>query len=192
MLFRLAVRTSVLAAVLLLADPWLNHARADMWSAADSMIVRLPPSAFPSLPAPIQREIEKRGCRIPQPFGTPTANVIHGQFARRGQTDWAVLCSRDGVSTILVFWNGSAARVDSLATAPDRDYLQAIGAGQIGYSRKISAIGPKDIRYLYRACTDAQPPFPLEHDGIDDYFLEKASEIHFKRRGEWVRLPGMD
>jgi hypothetical protein len=34
-------------------------------------------------------------------------NVIKGEFARPGQTDWAVLCSVKGVPTILVFWDGS-------------------------------------------------------------------------------------
>jgi hypothetical protein len=37
--------------------------------------------------------------------GGPTeTNVIRGEFARVGQLDWAVLCSRDGHSTILVLW----------------------------------------------------------------------------------------
>ena len=193
MLLRLAVRTSVLALAVLSAATWSGHAQTDMWSAADSTITRMPPSAFPSLPTSIQREIAKRGCRIPQAFGPHGANVIRGHFAKQGQTDWAVLCSKDGVSTILIFWSGSPSRVDSLAPVRDQDYLQETEPGKIGYSRRISTIAPKGIRYVYGTFGEgASPPFPLDHDGIDDYFVEKASVIHFRHRGKWVRLVGAD
>lgn len=186
------VLTLILSSALLSAT-WPHHTRADTWSAADSMITRLPPSAFPSLPAPLRREVEKRGYRIPQPFGGHNANVIRGQFARQGQVDWAVLCSKGGVSTILIFWNASPSRVDSLAPAADQIYLQEIEPGRIGYSRKISAIAPKGMRYMYATFAEgAQPPFPLDHDGIDDYFVEKASVVHYKRGGKWVDLAGAD
>lgn len=157
------------------------------------MVTRVSPSTFPNLPAPIRQEIERRGCRIPQPFGSNGANVIHGQFAKQGQTDWAVLCSKDGVSTIMIFWNGTPSRVDSLAPAPNLDYLQEFEPGKIGYSRKISTIAPKGIRYVYATFSEgADPPFALDHDGIDDYFMEKASVIHFRHGRKWVRLAGAD
>ena len=38
---------------------------------------------------------------MPQPSGEQHGNVIRGQFERRGQTDWAVLCSRAGASRLL-------------------------------------------------------------------------------------------
>jgi len=119
--------------------------------------------------------------------------VIHGQFAKQGQIDWAVLCSKDGVSMIMIFWNGSPSRVDSLAPAPDLDYLQEIEPGEIGYSRKISTIAPKGIRYIYATFGGGgRPPFALDHDGIDDYFMEKASVVHFRHGGKWIRLAGAD
>ena len=35
-------------------------------------------------------------------------------------------------------------------------------------------------------------PEPLDHDGINDAFLEKASAIHYLHRGKWTLLRGMD
>src|SRR5947208_17097962 len=64
---------------------------------------------------------------IPQeafsPANTKKANnVIKGEFARPGQTDWAVLCSVKGVSTILVFWNGSENNPAALLPAADSNH----------------------------------------------------------------------
>ena len=64
------------------------------------------PAAFPELPANLVQELQRRQCTIPQEtFSKKRNNVIKGEFARPGQTDWGVLCSVKGVSTILVFWN---------------------------------------------------------------------------------------
>ena len=42
--------------------------------------------------------------RNPQVLATGKLdNVVRGEFAKRGQSDWAVLCSVNGVSSILVF-----------------------------------------------------------------------------------------
>ena len=67
-------------------------------------IVYQPPSHFRELPTAIRRELEKGGYLIPQPFGQRGKNVVRGRFDRRGQVDWAVLCSKSGTSRILVFW----------------------------------------------------------------------------------------
>jgi hypothetical protein len=92
---------------------------------AERRIVRLPPTSFPELPHNVIRELERRGCSIPQTaFSQKPHNVIKGAFARPGQVDWAVLCSIKGVSTILVFWNGSEKNPAAIAPAEDRNYLQ--------------------------------------------------------------------
>ncbi len=84
--------------------------------AAERKIGRLPPAAFPMLPISVVRELRRRGCTIPQEDYSKTPNnVISGQFAHRGQRDWAVLCSIKGESSILVFWNGSATNPADLA-----------------------------------------------------------------------------
>jgi hypothetical protein len=160
---------------------------------ADSLTLRLPPSAFPKLPAPVRAYLQARGFRVPQPFCSRSANVISGQFAHRGQTDWAVLASRGRVSTILVFWGGATRVVDTLASCPDRTYLQAIESGEIGFSRCITPTTRREIRGLYDAFAGGtRPGFPIDHDGIEDSFVEKGSVVRSRRDGKWEELAGAD
>ncbi len=70
------------------------------------------------VPAEFVAKLSARGCTIPQydglramdDRGTGASNVIHGEFARHGQEDWAVLCSKGRSSTIIIFW-GKPTRV---------------------------------------------------------------------------------
>src|SRR4051812_15288168 len=65
------------------------------------------PSQFRELPPRVVKELERRHCTVPQPHpATGGTNVIRGAFARAGQADWAVMCSVNGASSILVFWAG--------------------------------------------------------------------------------------
>ena len=112
---------------------------------AERRIVRLPPAAFPELPRPVVHELQRRGCTIPQEaFTKEPHNVIHGEFAKTGQTDWAVLCSVKGVSTILVFWNGSEKNPAEIATLEDRIFLRG------GQNRPPSTIRALTMRSLRR------------------------------------------
>ena len=119
---------------------------------AEKRIVRLPPTAFPELPRNLSSELRRRGCGIPQDaFSKKPANVIRGHFAAANQTDWAVLCSAKGISTILVFWNGSEKNPAAIAPMQDRMFLQGITADQIGFSRGINAVGREYIMRHYEA-----------------------------------------
>ena len=159
---------------------------------AERRIVRLQPTAFPDLPRNVVRELKRRDCTIPQgPFTKRAHNVIRGEFAEPGQTDWAVLCSVKGVSTILVFWNGSEKNPAEIAAMEDRNFLQGITADEIGYSRGIRAAGKDFIMRHYAAYGGPKPP-PIDHQGIDDAFIEKASVTWYFYRGEWLRLTGAD
>jgi hypothetical protein len=122
---------------------------------AERRIVRLPPSAFPEIPRNVATELQRRGCSIPQEAFTKNRhNVIKGQFARLGQVDWAVLCSIKGVSTILVFWNGSEKNPAAIAPIEDRNFLQGITAENIGYSRGIGPVGREFIMQHFNAYGD--------------------------------------
>jgi len=162
------------------------------FQAGERKIVRLPPTAFPMLPLAVVRDLQHRGCTIPQEaFSKTPSNVVSGQFARRGQTDWAVLCSIHGVSSILVFWNGSAVSPAELARSEDKTYLQGLGGEKIGFSRGIAAIGSDFIMEHYRAYGGPKPP-RIDHQGINDAFLEKASVVQYFFDGKWLQLTGSD
>ncbi len=104
----------------------------DDWGRADEATVRLSPSTFLTLPSSVRTELERRECTIPQPYGerVQEMNVVSGKFTSTGETDWAVLCSRQKRSAILVFHGGRSNDVEELAEEPDLNYLQVISRGR--------------------------------------------------------------
>lgn len=158
----------------------------------DLQVTRLTPSAIPKLPANIKGELERRGCTIPQELtGKKPQNVINGEFTRKGQIDWAVLCSVNQVSTILVFHNASEKNPSELAPESDIDMLQDVGGGVRVYSRAISSVGGEYILSHYRAYGTSKPP-TIDHQGINDIFVGKASVVHYFHAGRWIKLTGAD
>lgn len=183
--------------------------------AAEKRIVRLPPTAFPELPGNVVRDLQRRGCSIPQEaFTKRRHNVIKGEFAKPGQTDWAVLCSVNQtpwvnslwtdahyVSSILVFWNGSEKNPAAIAPMEDRNYLQGITPTEIGFSRGIAPARRKFIMRHNAPASGAPNPPPaydrpnlplIDHQGIDDAFIEKASVTWYVHNGKWWKLMGSD
>lgn len=160
---------------------------------AAQQIHRLAAAAFPELPTAFRSELEQLGCTKPQlETGERRWNVIKGQFAARGQYDWAALCSRNGTSVIMVHWGGPARCPREIAPAPDANYLQGIGGGRIGFLRLISRTtqyavfpGENDSTSTIRSVT-------LEHDAIDDAFEGKASRVLFCQAGTWITYSGAD
>ncbi len=170
-----------------------SGAAQDKREVADSTIVRLPPTAFSQLPESIVQHLQRRGCTVPQTYlSAKPHNVISGEFARRGQTDRAVLCSRNGESSILVFWRGSTKSVSEVARSPDRSFLQTITeGGKVGFSRIIETVCRDYILKHYEAYGGRKPP-PTYHQGINDAYAEKASIVLYYYRGRWLELQGAD
>lgn len=163
------------------------------WEQADAATVRLKPDVFSDLSAQIRKELDRRGCTVPQSYAkTSPHNVVRGRFTSAVQMDVAVLCSKAHTSSILVFRGGSTASVGELAAHPDSQFLQTIGPGNaIGYSRSIASASPKYIRDHYDRYGGLKPP-PLDHDGIDDGFDGKASVVWYWYGGKWLQLTGAD
>ncbi len=165
----------------------------DKWTKADIETPRLSPKMFTQLPASIVSHLEKRRCTVPQSFaGGKPHNVISGEFIKRGQSDWAVLCSINRTSSILIFVGGSVSNVLKIAESQDSGFLQTIdGDGTVGFSRQIGVVDGAYIEDHYREYGGPKPP-PITHSGIEDAFLEKASTIHYYHRGKWLALQGAD
>ena len=178
------------------ARTWKSEAEARRngqarFEEAAGKIRRLPAKAFPELPPAIAAVLRTRNCAVPQPSpdGAPR-NVIRGEFFAKGETAWAVLCSVHSTTTLLAFRNGRDANPEALKTGPDKTYLQELGES-IGYSREITAVGRDFILRHYRAYGGPEPP-PIDHQGIDDAFLGKASVTWYFHQGKWLRLQGAD
>jgi hypothetical protein len=155
-------------------------------------IRRLGVEAFPELPGAVAGVLRARNCRVPQPSpdGTPR-NVIRGEFFANGEAGWAVLCSANNSTALLAFRNGRDTNPDTVATSEDRSYMQGPDGKEPGYSHQITAVGRDFIMRHYRAYGGPQPP-PINHQGIDDAFLEKASVTWYFYQGKWLRLQGAD
>jgi hypothetical protein len=181
---------------LLLSVPSLLRAQSPAeWQAAAQQIVRLSPAAFPELPVAVRQELERRGCRIPQlgpSFGSNRSNVVSGHFARRGQRDWAVLCSRADTSRVLLFWGGDPARVKEWEGSADANWLQSMGSAGIQYSQYLAVADSASILTHAREYGGPLPPGPVTHDGLEVGFAGKASAISYWMRGRWYALQGAD
>ena len=154
-------------------------------------IRRLAGGAFPTLPAAIQRDLASRECLIPQPWDASTPqNVIRGAFTAPRVSEWAILCSVRATSQILIYradTGGGAHVVDSLQQTSDIASMQGVGNGRWGYSRLIRT-RPRRRILGWRVDADRNPiPRPIDHDAIDDVFLEKATQSFYCVAGRWYR-----
>ena len=106
------------------------------------------------------------------------------------RTQWAALCSRNRSSAIIVIDENGRVRA-KLAAVPDWGHLQGIGDGKIGYSRGLAPVGADFILDRYHAYEGRRLPL-IDHKGINDAFLGKASSVHYFHEGKWLRLTGAD
>lgn len=163
------------------------------WDLADAQTVRLAPEEIAALPPPIRQGLTQLGCTIPQVAGAvQPGNFIAGRFSSSSRTQIAVLCSRNRSSSILVFEMGSAKPAAELAPAPDKEFLQIVdGNGGIGFSRLLSVVQPQTIRTAHANSGVLELP-SLDHDGIEDAFVEKGSRVWYRNEERWLQLAGSD
>ena len=149
------------------------------------------PDQLEQLPAGIRERLDKLECRIPQ-SASGRNNVIQGEFTRPGQQDVAVVCSDGERSRILVFWGGPSSCPSELAEEEERRFLYQTGPG--GKWEYYRSLAPVDLGYIvdhYEAYGGTTPP-PINHEGINDAFEEKASVVHYCYEGKWLELTGAD
>ena len=180
-----------------IARAWKVQAQAQrVWEARAKETVggirRLPVEAFPDLPAAVAGVLRARNCRVPQPSPDgATRNLIRGEFFAKGEAGWAVFCSANNSTALLAFRNDRDTNPVTVDTSEDRSYMQGPDGKEPGYARQITAVGRDFIMRHYRGYGGPQPP-PIDHHGIDDAFLEKASITWYFNNGKWLRLQGAD
>jgi hypothetical protein len=182
---RRGMRTEIVAAALVLS----TSAVQAQPNASLDVIRRLRPAALTTLPLAVRRDLERRSCLVPQPYDARIAkNVIHGSFTAARVSEWAVLCSVNDTSRILIYRIDRAVRlVDSLGRAWDGASVQGIGGKRWGYSRLIRTLAVPKIP-LWRDDVDGHPiPQPIDHDAIEDIFEGKAADAFYYAAGRWYR-----
>lgn len=174
----------------------LNNANAYDWDASAKEIRRISPSKFNQLPRDAIAFLVKQGCTVPQPsyiyVDKSNVNVISGSFAARGQKDYAVLCSINGVSHIQLIWGGPIQCPSKLEASKDRSYLQNAGDGVIAFSRAITTVSQKTIAKKYQSEFGGRKTRLKFHLGIADVYIEKASSIFYCEDKKWIELAGAD
>lgn len=157
---------------------------------------RLRPSAFPRLPIAIRDDLERRHCLVPQPYDARSpANVAHGAFTAPNISEWAILCSVQDTSEILIYRMPSsedARVVDSLERAADLGWVQDIGDNRRGFSRLIRALPRVRVPTWRRDDHGRVVPQPFDHDAIEQSFIGKASEAFYHAAGRWYRRATTD
>jgi len=140
-------------------------------------------AAFPSIPAAVRERLRSVNCQIPQPWPrTRLENVVSGHFISLRRVDLAVLCSKSGVSKVLVINGTNGEVIASLNPVSDSHYMQGQGDNRMEFSRRLEAVVPPESGF----CLGLDEPCPCEGsslDGILDEFEGKASETHCYRKG---------
>jgi len=158
----------------------------DKFDLAERKIVRLAPNKFTELPKNIITALETRGCTVPQTyFHIQPGNVIRGEFEKKDQKDWAVLCSKNGVSLILIFWNGSDKKIDEINVASDKEQLSNLGDGKLRFTREIEVVNRANILENAEFYGEEPPPIePVEHEGIG----ERYGVVYYYHQGKWLEI----
>ena len=169
----------------------LSVVQIDQWEKANREIVRLAPSSFSQLPKTVRQELERRNCTIPQVWNThQPGNVIYGEFLKKGQKDWAVLCSVRLKSSILILPAASPQTAFKLEEEEDLNKLAGIGDGKIGYTREITPVDEAFIREHHHPSDETKLP-PIDHLGIGDSF-DGGSVVLYYYQNKWLHLTGSD
>jgi hypothetical protein len=151
-------------------------------------IRHLPVSSFPELPAVVARQLNQRGCLVPQTYQAHRPeNVIRASLEQPGSTDWAVLCAVNGTVSLLVFLGSAPELPQLLASAPETERLQAHDpSGVLGFDWGIDPASPEQIRQA-RAGMEHRPA-AVEHDALADTLIDRRTVYHFYSKGIWTVL----
>ena len=143
----------------------------------------LPVTSFPALPAGVIGQLDERKCMVPQTYEARTPeNVVHASLERKGSDDWAVLCSVNGATTLYVFLQSQPALPIALRHQRDTEWLGSEMLGAYGSAWGIGRRSPSQMR------TAKGSAISLDHDGIDDAFVDKSSTTHYFEDGKWIIL----
>ncbi|MBC7772268.1 MAG: hypothetical protein H7210_07230 [Pyrinomonadaceae bacterium] len=162
-------------------------------------VYRFPPDSFPDLPKAVRDSLVNRGCQIPTP-GPHRANVITGAFTAKGAVEWAVLCSVRDTSQILIMNASTGTVVDSLKRSRDSGWIQGNGNNTWLFSRFISVVPMSQLNVVPADTTSddgvvyygAFLPKPIDHDGINQAFIDKASTTFYFAQGRWIGVGASD
>ena len=153
-----------------------------------SKLPRFTTERFAALPPTVREQFRTMNCQVPQTSltGGPQ-NVVQGEFAAKGQRDWAALCS-DGSSTqVRIVWGGPVRCEGGFAARQDADTLTQPSPGVYNYSRTITTASIAQLnRVLLRS--RAKLSETPAHDGIEDT-IDRVTLAHYCAGNHWQTIP---
>ena len=152
-----------------------------------SRVPRVAIDRFSALPPTVREAFTQINCQVPQSTPAAPANVIQGEFAARGQRDWAALCSDGTLTQIRVVWGGSARCDDRVATTQDADTLVATAPGVYTYNRTIATATAAQVERLLVKYRTTLPEDPAHH-AIDDA-TDRVSVLRYCAGRQWLSVP---
>jgi hypothetical protein len=85
-----------------------------------------------------------------------------------------------------VFAGGRTDSVDEFADEPDLQYLQVVTRdNKIGYSRVLTSVPEVVLRKRIGLRTSKL--WNIDHNGIEDAFMEKGSTLWYRSGTKWVK-----
>jgi hypothetical protein len=150
----------------------------------------LPLTSFPALPLTVAEQLEQRKCRVPQTYeARAPENVVHASLERKGSSDWAVLCSVNGTTTLYVFFQSQPGSPILLRQQRDTEWLGSEVLSAYGSAWGIARRSPLQVRQTARRLSGQNAVLTdVDHDGIEDAFIEKSSTTHYFQEGSWIAL----
>jgi hypothetical protein len=156
------------------------------------LIRHLPVSSFPQLPPTVQDQLGRRGCLIPQTYEAHAPeNVVNASLERHGSSDWAVLCSVNGIVSLLVFFSSNNGNPAVLATSAETERLQAHGStGVLGFNWGIDPASPDEIHQAQLGMRTLPPR--LDHDALADSIIDGKTVYHLYSKNTWAVVGTQD
>ena len=153
-----------------------------------SKLPRFTTERFAALPPTVREQFRLMNCQVPQPSltGGPQ-NVIQGEFAAKGQRDWAALCSNGSTTEVRIVWGGAVRCEDRLAARQDADTLTQPSPGVYNYSRSITTASTGQLNRVLVRSTAKLSETP-GHDGIEDT-IDRVSLAHYCAGNHWQTVP---
>jgi hypothetical protein len=171
------------------SNPLITAGHIDQDGRAVAYEVRhLPVSSFPNLPLDVAGQLTDRGCLIPQTYeARRPENVVHASLQTQGSSDWAVLCSKQGNVSLLIFFGSAPGDPLTVTTVPETKRLQThYGTGVLGFNWGIDPATPDSIRQAQIGLSPR--PARLDHDALADSAVDQKTVYRFYAKGSWSVL----
>ncbi len=196
MLLKMTKNHSIALVCFFVLTLWPGMASADSHDLekADKNTIRLVPEAFPQLPDPIIRDLKSRRCSIPQPWeSSRPSNVVSGELKVSGQTDWAILCSVKGKSSVLVYWGALVDQVEEIpgTQISDRKWIRGVAENKVGFSRLITLTKDGFLFDHHEYYPQAAINY-VNSNGIVGNYSTQASTVHYWHENQWERMTAND